>query len=482
MNRFHHALATMLFSFSIASYLQAADPIDYLVLGKSAEQIEEKLADTTCEVVDAIPQLGIVVVRSTDPGFLKDIADLNGIHAVPDEEVQWVQPAFGMDIAEDDLAVLEPNAGPPLNDPDDELAPLQWGLDSIDAPEAWMTGATGMGVRVAVLDSGVDMFHPDIAPNLNANDSTSFVPGEPFYATRPRFSHGTHVAGIIAGATNAIGTVGVAPDAEIIGVKVLRDATGSGTTSWALQGIVYAAEQNADIINMSLGARFPRSGGFFDPGTPDDKSDDIRITPLLAHRHAAYNRATSFANNRGVLIIASAGNTGTNGNEDKDVLVLPRDAAHVVSISATAPKGWAETFDATDIPASYTDIGKSVIDLAAPGGDFDYESSEPCIVPPSSFPRPCFVFDGVISAGGYRRLRNGGTVSVWSWASGTSMAAPHTSGVAALIIGQSKTKLAPTRVLHALQAGSEDFGKPGKDDFYGHGRVNAFGSILVSGR
>ena len=476
MHLLRPALTLILVFSGVTTLLQAANPVDYLVLGESVEQIRAKIAVADCDVVDTIPQLGIVVVRSDDSGFLSDAAKIDGVKVVPDVEVQWTDPAPGLDFSEEDLIDVEPDSEPPANDPDDAFAPLQWGLDAIDAPEAWATGARGQGVRVAVLDSGIDILHPDIEPNINASASASFVPGEPFFRTRPGFSHGTHVAGIIAAADNALGTVGVAPDAEIIGVKVLRDRTGSGAFSWILQGIVHAAEQDADIINMSLGGRFARRGAFFDPGTPDDKSDDIRTTPFIVHQLAAFNRATSLANNQGTLIIASAGNTGTDGEADKDLLALPRDAAHVVSISATAPEGWAEDFDATDTPASYTDVGKSVVDLAGPGGDFDHDNDDPCDV---LFVRvPCFVYDGVLSSGGYRRFQ-GNTRPIWSWASGTSMAAPHVSGVAALIIGQSESKLTPAQVLATLQQGAEDFGKPGKDDFFGHGRVNALGSVVL---
>ena len=462
----------------------SADPVEYLLVSGSTEKlsaVRESLDTANCTVVSELPQIGMLVVQSTDNQFLADFTKTNsGVKAIPNLEIQWTPNILSSDLSEEELELSESLESPPPNDEDDFLAFAQWGLDAIDAPEAWAVGATGAGVRVAVLDSGIDWSHPDLFDNLNPVVSESFVPGEPFYRTLPGFSHGTHVAGIIAASNNAIGTVGVAHEAEIIGIKVLRDSTGSGAFSWILAGILYAADNKADVINMSLGGEFSRRGGFFDPGTPDDKSDDIRLTRFIADIHHAFNRATSYAHQKGALIVASAGNDGVNGERDEDRLVLPRDAPHVISVSATAPEGWAKEFDATDLPASYSDTGSSVIDLAAPGGDFDYPGNEFCSVLIIS-PRPCFIFDGVISPGGYRSTP-GGNRSIWSWATGTSMAAPHVSGVAALIISQSNGELPPSAVEAALRAGAVDLGKPGRDDAYGLGRVNAFLSTVSATR
>ena len=135
----------------------------------------------------------------------------------------------------------------------------QWGMDAIDAPQAWNAGQKGEGARVFILDSGIDAEHPDLAPNLNTSLSTSFVPGEDYnVAAGFYFNHGTHVAGIIAAADNSFGVIGVAPECEIVAVKVISETTGSGAFSWINAGIVYAANNGADVINMSLGASVNR--------------------------------------------------------------------------------------------------------------------------------------------------------------------------------------------------------------------------------
>ena len=137
---------------------------------------------------------------------------------------------------------------------------MQWGITAVDAQNGWAKGRLGKRALVAVLDEGVDATHPDLAPNVRADLSTSFAedcvgnienwqPDPGFY-----FNHGTHVAGIIAAADNAFGVVGVAPKAEIMAVGVLSRCLGFGLDSWIIEGIRYAADHGADVINMSLGS------------------------------------------------------------------------------------------------------------------------------------------------------------------------------------------------------------------------------------
>jgi subtilisin family serine protease len=145
---------------------------------------------------------------------------------------------------------------------------LQWGHTAVDAVGAWNKGQRGAGVRVAVLDSGIDADHPDLASKVNQALSVSFVPGENwnplpgFY-----FNLGTHVAGTIAAADNGLGVIGVAPEAELIAVKVLSEFSGSGSFDWLITGIIYAADIDADVINMSLGAVLEKSGWVEPDGT-----------------------------------------------------------------------------------------------------------------------------------------------------------------------------------------------------------------------
>ena len=267
------------------------------------------------------------------------------------------------------------------------------------------------------------------------------------------FWYGTHVAGIVAAPANGIGTVGIAPNATIIGVKVLH--CGSGFFSWVINGIYYAATPIADggaganIINLSLGATFDR-GSF----------------PQLAH---ALAKATTYAYQHGVTVVAALGNNAIDFDQTRNLVFFPAMAPHVIAVSATGPKGFA--FDSTnfDRPASYTDFGQSAVDFAGPGGDVAFPVNTPCSKPlfPSGIVRlRCSQFDWVVAPcrGGY------------CWAFGTSMAAAAASGVAALIIGKFGP-ISPSEVLARLRESADDLGKPGNDDFYGKGRVNAFRAV-----
>lgn len=392
-----------------------------------------------------IPEIGIAFASSSNPSFASQVTGVASV--VPNLTWQWIDPV---------QSVVSEEGDPPNSGNDDPLFDLQWGHTAVRAQEAWAAGARGDGVRVAVLDSGIDAEHPDLAPNLNTALSTSFVPGEGFNI-RPGlfFNHGTHVAGTIGAADNAFGVIGVAPEVELVAVKVLSEFTGSGSFEGVIAGIIYATNIGADVINMSLGATIPARGGCGQNG-------DCVSGREVAELKNAISRATTYAYQRGVTVIVSAGNSAIDRDHDASVVVLPADAAHVITISATAPEGWALNPNTNlDILSSFSNFGQSAIDFAAPGGDFDLPGEDPCTV--AGRTRACWIFDMVFS-----------TVSQgWGWAAGTSMAAPHTSGIAALIIGQNGGSMAPAHVEAALRAYADDLGKPGNDDAYGAGRVTS---------
>ena len=414
-------------------------------------------------VTALLSEVGLAMATSDDPGFATQAAKIAGVRSVVrDFRFRAFDPA-----PEQGVALDAAYGNPPSSGDDDKLFDLQWGHNAINAPEAWTAGYRGNGSRVAVLDNGFDIDHPDLAPNIDVAASRSFVAGEGVeYALPDRFSHGTHVAGTIAAADNGLGIIGVAPEAKLILVKVLSDK-GSGSFSDVISGIVHAVREEADVINMSLGALIPRNGRFLDDnGTPNDPSDDFIVREMKTTQEliVAISKATTYAHQQGVTLIAAAGNESINGNRDGNLVTMPADAPHVIAISATAPRGWAlnPTAAFLDHLASYSNYGTPEIDLAAPGGDFSYSGFERATI--AGITRFVRVFDLVYSTG---------SLNSYYWSAGTSMAAPHACGVAALVIGKNGGEMAPTRVEAVLRASADDLGKPGRDPSYGHGRVNA---------
>lgn len=394
------------------------------------------------------PEIRAATAVSANPNFSSQVRGVRSV--IPDKVYQFDLPPR---VAE---AVTADNVGnPPFSGSADFFFDLQWGHNAVRAQQAWANGVRGQGVRVAVLDGGFDLDHPDLAPNINLALSENFVPGETLqYGLPDTFSHGSHVAGTIAAAQNDFGIIGVAPDAELVLVKVLSDA-GSGAFSWVAAGIVHAANVGADIINMSLGASLPQSG-FCD-------AEGCITANEVAELRVLMNRVNNYAAQQGVTIITSAGNSALDRDKTANLLVLPADMPNVISISATAPVGWATDPDNIflDNLASYSNYGRSAIDFAAPGGDFVYPGEEGCLI--AGLLRPCWVFDLVFSTG------NDG----WYWSAGTSMAAPHAAGIAALIISENGGSMHPSHVEAALRQRAERLGSNGRDPIYGMGRVSS---------
>jgi subtilisin family serine protease len=388
---------------------------------------------------------GVAVVRASAPDFAERLRASLVVDSVNvDRVVAWQQPSTMVDAAD--------NAIDPGND---TFYPIQWAPKAIDAPAAWAAGCTGKGVRVAILDGGLFAAHPDLAANVDVARSKSFVPGQNFNQDTGTFWHGTHVAGIVAAVDNTRGVVGIAPEATLIGVKVLH--SGSGSFGWIIQGILYAAtpiEQGgagADIINMSLGALFER--------------DDPDAEGLVA----AMNKAVNYVNRFGVLSVSAAGNDAVDLDHSGSFTVVPAQSGAGIAVSATAPVGFAYGAMNFDRLASYSNYGASAINVAAPGGDAVYPTNELCTMPVAggTVTTACWVFDLVLSTS-RGTTANGG----YTWAAGTSMAAPAASAVAA-IIKQQHPGISAGALKAALQQSATDSGKQGNDPFYGKGFVNA---------
>jgi serine protease len=287
--------------------------------------------------------------------------------------------------------------------PNDPLYSQQWNLRAIRMPEAWEI-SQGEGVTVAVVDTGVTRV-PDLA-------QTEFVKGYDFVDDdedpTDLNGHGTHVAGTLAQSTNnALGVAGVAFKAKIMPVRVL-DANGFGSLSDVVEGIRYAVDHGATVINLSLGSRA-----------------SARLM----------EEAIAYAHSKGVTVVAAA------GNENSSQVSYPARYPHVIAVSATGPDG-------TKAPYSNYGVG---VDIAAPGGAKTPEHPE----------------YGILQQTINRRNPD---EPVFAYFQGTSMAAPHVAGVAALIQAQGIKD--PDKVEAILKMSAAPV--PGdKQNFYGAGLLDA---------
>jgi len=399
------------------------------------------------KIVKTIPEIGIAVVQPSIENFEEEVGKLSSVQAVvPDLRAKWTGPSHFIT-----KATLD-NIGK-----DEPYFPYQWGMLAIHAPDAWDAGYEGKNATVFILDSGIDADHEDLAPNLIKSLSTSFVPGESYnVGDSTFFSHGTHIAGIIAAADNQYGLIGVAPEAKIVAVKVISEKDESGDFSWINEGIIYAANKGADVINLSLGATFSKNGFFLDENNQLQKVPAIYIQYWIQ----AQQRAIDYAYKKGVTIVCSAGNEYANADGDGSILIAPAEMNHVIAVSATAPNLLVHdipigTEPDYDIPASYTNYGKSLIDLAAPGGDINF------------YPNPNYLYNMVLST----------SSRGFAFAAGTSMAAPHVAGVAALIIGKNGGHMSPHMVTKQLLKTADKIDGNGNSSYFGKGRVNAYRAV-----
>ncbi|MCF6523191.1 type VII secretion-associated serine protease mycosin [Streptomyces sp. JJ36] len=239
------------------------------------------------------------------------------------------------------LSALPVTAGP-AHAAGEGIRERQWGLEAVNAPEAWKT-TRGRGVTVAVLDTGVDGTHPDIRRSVTeGKDLIGFGagPGDPHWA-----QHGTAMAGIIAGHGHGpdgrLGVVGVAPEARVLPVRVLledrdgqRDKARRTRGGALAEGIRWAADQGADVINLSLG---------------DDSSS--------AHPRPAQDAAVRYALRKGSVVVASAG----NGGEEGDHASYPAAYPGVIAVTAVDRDGARASFSTRRWYATVSAPGDDVI-------------------------------------------------------------------------------------------------------------------------
>ena len=327
--------------------------------------------------------------------------------------------------------IVVPSAGAGGGSPNDPVYEqgLQWGLERINAPDSW-AAATGDGITIAIIDSGVDVQHQDLAAKLVAQVSCIGAAGDPARcqgSAQDDNGHGTHVAGIALAATdNGHGIAGVAPDADLMAVRVLAnscDADGcsaTGSSEDVAAGIRWAADHGADVINLSLGG-----------GT------------LQGVLGCAFCDAVEYAWSKGAIPVIAAGNDS----------VLPAGFGdeHAVIVTATT-RG--------DERASYSNASSGLLRNArwptsAPGGEAETAASD-C----ATGGNPKGVLSTYWVTGGHDE---------YACLAGTSMAAPHVAGALAVLRSTGRD---PQQAIDRLLATADDLGAPGRDAEFGVGRID----------
>jgi subtilisin family serine protease len=451
----------------------------YLVIapnGNSTAKATPKVAAAGGTVVANYSQIGVLVARSSNPGFAT-AASGAGVDAVASTT------GLGTPLADDetletvDSAALEAT-GNPTGEP---LFNLQWDMTQIHTPEANAVTTGSPDVVVGVLDSGISSTHPDLVTQIAKDKSASCLGGVVNTAEAAwnptTSSHGTHVAGTIAAAINGVGVAGVAPGVKVASVKVVNDA-GFIYPEAAVCGFIWAADHGMQITNNSY---------FIDPWEFNCRND-ARQRPVWQ----AVQRAIRYAQNKGVLTVASAGNSnvdlqhkfidsgspndGSSPVETREIngacLDLPAEAPGVVTVSAVGTQR---------LKSYYSSYGQGVVDVSAPGGDTRQPN-----------PAVSTIANAVLSTVINTTTKANG----WGYMQGTSMASPHAAGVAALALS-AHPGLQPASLASFLERNAEGLPcpegvynpRPGLDQFlaqctggarnsfYGAGEVNAYNAV-----
>lgn len=450
-------------AFSTRSFAASESEDRFVVDTAATETPLEEMADAM-EVVYDFREV-------TDDGDGIDFAVVRGSESDMPADVEYTADLdIEIDIPEQETEAME------AGENDEPLYDLQWDKQEQDITDVHET-VTGAGARIGVIDDGVlganpddEFSHPDL-PNVRADLSINFTDdGE---GPGPlNDDHGTHVAGTAAAADNGVGVVGMAPDAEVVDLRVFSGA-GASFADVAAATIVGAAPEGlpvnvgfpgsddqlvyfgagCDVLNLSLG-----SGPI-----PEDADG---LDELVAFISAAGEFAVSF----GSLPLAAAGNDGTD--VDDDVVVLPAEADGYMSVGATGPigYGWPVDGDGQDVggltvedpirtelpteePANYTNYGAEGVDVTAGGGNFDADAIGP--VPVERVLYDLVFATTFVTTDDPEDTRLESYIPSFGFKAGTSFACPNAAGFAALLY-EADPDAGPTAVREQM----EEFAQP----------------------
>jgi len=442
--------------------------------GATAAEARAALATLGATVVKENTAIGVANVESPGVDLLSLVGSVPALlGAARNRPVGQVFDRSFKKLDDADLDLLDTTTvavgGPPAGDSDtpaaEPLAARQWDMAMIHATatESYAHQLGDPRVRVGILDTGIDASHPDLAPNVSTTLSRNFttdIPGidgpceVPSCVDSPLVDdneHGTHVAGIVAAKLNGLGIAGVAPNVTLVNIRGGQDS-GFFFLQPVVDALVYAGDVGIDVVNMSF---------FVDPwlyNCPNNPADSAGAQLEQRTIIAALQRALDYARSHGVTLVSSLGNEHTDlgfptrdtispdfpiganypRTVDNTCLVMPTEGNGVIAVSALGPSG---------TKADYSNYGVEQTDVSAPGGYFRdffgtprYRTMENLVL--STYPRALAQARGQLNPDGSPntpsviRDCSGSVCGYYQYLQGTSMAAPHAVGVAALIISQ----------------------------------------------
>ncbi|MFG3551053.1 S8 family serine peptidase [Streptomyces sp. NPDC047725] len=426
---------------------------------RTIASVKRAAAKAGGSVVAAYDRIGVLVVHSANPAFGEEMRKVPGVQSAGATRTAPLKAAGTTDegaaemlSAEQAARIAKASEAAGAGEP---LEADQWDLRAIGADRAAKINPGSPRVTVAVIDTGVDDTHPDLAPNFSRSQSANCVGGKADTsegAWRPYTAddyHGTHVAGEIAAARNGIGVAGVAPGVKVSGIKVSDPDDGLFYPENVVCAFVFAADHGVEITNNSY---------YVDPWLYNcmDDPDQRAIVD-------AVGRAQRYAQKKGTLSLASAGNS--NHDLDSDAIVddsSPDDSTPVtrtidphVCLDVPTQLPGVVTVSATGVKAEksyYSSYGNGVVDIAAPGGDRRYQIPDT----PSK--------DG--------RILSTMPNNQYAFLQGTSMASPHAAGVAALLKSR-YPGATPAQLQALLKAQADNPGCPASYDQDGDGTQDA---------
>jgi subtilisin family serine protease len=530
--------------------------------GASVAEVTEAVEAAGGQVVKANKAVGLLTVKAPAKGFTTRLASSDAVYGATKARAIGYAPRGADAVAKREKVEKENRAGEagkstarkakqgsqgPDMDPLDEQL---WGLKMVRSDLAREVTPGTKKVRVGVIDTGIDGNHPDLKPNFNKALSRNFtvdIPTDPNGeevdgpceyrgcvdpVDVDHGGHGTHVAGTIAAAANDFGISGVAPNVSLVNIRAGQDS-GFFFLQPSIDALTYAGDKGIDVVNMSF---------YIDPwlyncdANPADSPAERQEQRTIKE---AVKRAMEYAYSKGVTQIAALGNNHEDigkPHDDESSPDFPLNSAHPRKIdNATCQDMPTEGPHALSVLAlgpskkksDFSTYGTEQISVAAPGGYFrdyygtpDFRTNENMIL--SAYPKNVAIAEGNIAedgtitedgkAAGVQRAKTwDGQYGYYQFLQGTSMAAPHASGVSALIVSKfgegsgAGFGLHPDQVQSVLEGTAiatpcpvprtVDYLKEGRDEsytatcegdwefngFYGHGVIDAFGAVKHGG-